>query len=154
MTLPNFLFFIILPNCHLISCTKIFSHRLCSQESEKHFLQIGMEDHCMARLIRLSPLQIQPEAFLLPFLDTLEAPLLCVANLFYLNPTAKLHISSSYDMPPCVSIIVAVMQRLGKTHKCQILFNQSGYVSEALCGLSLSRVLRGEFLKTFAFCFS
>lgn len=46
-----------------------------------------------------------------------------------------------------VSIIAAVMQDVGKAHKCQILFSHSGYMSVALCGLSPSRVLQRGFLK-------
>lgn len=51
-----------------------------------------------------------------------------------------------------VSIIAAVTQNTGKTHKCQILFSQSGCMSVTLCGLSLSRVLQ-RLLKTSAICF-
>lgn len=44
-----------------------------------------------------------------------------------------------------VSIIATVRQNVGKTHKCQVLFSQSGYMSVALCGLSFGTVLQRLF---------
>lgn len=58
------------------------------------------------------------------------------ASLLCLNPAHKPHISSScrpkVRRATRVSSTAAEMQNVGKTHKCQMLFAQSGYMSVAL----------------------
>ncbi len=121
-------------------------------------------DFCIDRLIKLSLLQLWHKTtvkslrlFSQPSSETLEAPVLCDASLLCFSPTQKSHISSSCRprarRATSISIIVAaVMQNVGKTHKCQTVFVQSGYISVTLCGLSLGRELQRLF-KTSAICF-
>lgn len=118
-----------------------------------------MKDLCVSRLIKFLQLWHRSTKrsffffsfFLLPSSETLEAPALCDANLLCLNPAQKSHISSALSAcvrrATSVSIIATVMQNVGETHKCQILFSQSGCMSVALCGLSFSRALQRLFKK-------